>query len=142
MLFRSSKGELVVEHNVDKKVELVPLSKIIAGDAKHGNNLDLEIASLISPNYGIEITEEHNNYFDSTEARVEEKGVSSLRYIGSKNAAIYTQTLVKNKEALLKDLPIDRLEFDELLRQLKYLGGKRVDFYRIRIIIQDRSGLQ
>lgn len=123
---RNSAGDLFVEHNVGGSVSKVPIQDLIDNKVKHDGNKDISVTSIIRPNYSKE-------YYDSSEAQVNEENVGEFGDLGSKNAAMFTQTLIKNKSKLLKDIPINESEFSKLTKAAKAIGWKETGFDVIKL---------
>jgi len=118
-------GKLFVEHNVGGKIFKDDLEKLSKGEGKNQAGKTLAITAIIRPNYGLS---ESAEIYDSEKAMVNEQNVQNYNNVGSKEAALFAQTLVKNQEALKKDIPINDEEFDSLVKASKSIGWKESGF--------------
>ena len=118
---RDKSGNLVLEHNVGGNISQENLEDMVANRVKHGRNLDISIAAIIRPKYS-------ESYYDSTEATVNLDVVKNKKNIGSKNAALFAQTIIKSKDNLMKDIPINGEEFSKLLKATKIIGWKESNY--------------
>lgn len=125
MVKQDKKGKLYVEHNVGGTIFKDDLEQVAKGQVKNKKGKDLSIAAVIRPNYNLP---EKAEFYDSTEAQVNEFTTTNYTKLGSKNAALFTQTLIKNKEALQKDIPLNDEEFSNLTKAAKTIGWKESSY--------------
>lgn len=122
---QDDKGNKYIEHNVHGKILTEPLDKLLKKNGSNGHGM-LAISAIIRPEYGI--SKDSKKYYDSSDAQINEQEVANYSNIGNKNSAIFTETLLKNREELQKDIPINNEEFKYLTKALKTIGWKESGF--------------
>jgi hypothetical protein len=118
---KDSKGKLVVEHNVGGKIFRDDLSKLAKKQGKNQAGNMLAIAAIIRPEYNLP---KKSTFYDTKEAKVNEMNVSNFKAIGSEESALFTQTLIKNKNELRKDIPVNEEEFNNLVKASRSIAWK------------------
>ena len=154
-------GTLYVEHNVHGNVEKDKLQDFADGKVKgNGKNRVSLISGITRPNYidGVDndarIPAGGISYYQTQEGQFNPKGALANQgdYLGQvisgENTYKYLTTIEKNKDKLLKDIPISDTEFGKLMRvarvipTLETYGGKDVAEQESSIGFNLQKGLQ
>jgi hypothetical protein len=123
-------GNLYVEHNVHGKVEKDKITDFLEGKVKgNGNNRVSMISGITRPNYYTGIFEDGSgipsagvDYYQTEYGQFNPKGVkarqddNNAQSVAGKNTYKLLKTIEKNKDKVLKDIPITENEFDKLMR--------------------------
>lgn len=121
-------GKLVVEHNVGGTIHREELETLAAGGGKNKAGKQLSVSAITRPDYGMSNIDQEVSFHDSTKAYINTDKVQNFNNIGNENAAIFTQTIIKNQKALQGDIPIDNREFELLAKAAKVIGWKESGF--------------
>ena len=122
-------GNLYVEHNVHGKVEKDKLQDFVDGKVKgNGKNKVSLIAGITRPNYfdGVDndgrIPAAGMSYYQTEYGQFNPQGALAndsdyaARSIAGETTYKFLSTIEKNKDAVLKDIPISENEFGKLMR--------------------------
>jgi peptidoglycan hydrolase-like protein with peptidoglycan-binding domain len=121
-----SKGNKFIEHNVSGKIFREPIEDYLKDNVKNSKGLPIRVTSIIRPNYN---RQAEGEVFDSTQYGINFESVSNPNTaLGKKEAAIFGQFLVDNKETIQKDFPINSIEYDKLAKAAKVIGWKESYF--------------
>lgn len=121
-------GKLVVEHNVGGKISQESLESLSQGKGRNAAGKMLAVSAITRPDYQMANHDEEAEFSDSTRAYINTDKVRNFKNLGSRNAAVFTQTIIKNQEALMGDIPINKSEFDLLTKATKTVGWKESGF--------------
>ena len=124
-------GNLYVEHNIHGKVEKDKINDFLDGKVKgNGKGKVSMISGITRPNYyegvfddGSGIPSDGVSYYQTEYGKFNPKGATTrqdMDYLGQsvsgKNTFKLLKTIEKNKDKVLKDIPISENEFDKLMR--------------------------
>ena len=107
-------GEKIIEHNVDGKIYKEPLKDFLQNKVTNKAGKPVRITAITRPNYDLE---DRQDVYEPTETRINwENTTNEKTALGYKSSAEFTQTLINNKDLLLKDIPIQESEMNNLIR--------------------------
>lgn len=122
-------GVKYIEHNVGGTIKRELLTDMLAGKGKTSLKKLMAISAIIRPNYETDVSSRYE-YYESSDVKINKDVVTNYRNLGGKTAAIYTETILKNREALQEDIPINNNEFRELTKASKVLAWKESYYSR------------
>jgi hypothetical protein len=123
------RGNLYVEHNIHGKVEKDKIQDFLDGKVKgNGKNKVSLISGITRPKYVDGVDKDARipvtglSYYQTEEGKFNPRGVFAnpadylAQSISGENTHKYLTTIEKNKNKLLKDIPISETEFGKLMR--------------------------
>jgi len=121
-----SKGNKFIDHNVHGNIKKEPLSIFLENTAKTGSGKPLRITAVTRPNYNIK---QYEDVYEPTETAINFDVVTNAKTpLGKKESAQFTQTLINNRDKILKDIPINTNEYNNLVKAARILGWKESAF--------------
>jgi hypothetical protein len=139
-------GNLFVEHNIHGNIEKDKIQDFIDGKVKgNGKNRVSLISGITRPNYVDGVDKDAKipvtgvSYYQTEEGKFNPRGIFANpgdylgQTISGENTHKYLTTIEKNKDKLLKDIPISDTEFGKLMRvarvipTLETYGGQNAE---------------
>jgi hypothetical protein len=115
-------GNKFIEHNVSGTIYKEPIQDYLKDNVKNKNGLPIRVTAIIRPNYK---RETEANIYDSTEYSTDLSNVTNPNTaFGKKQAAVFGQFLIENKDKIVSDFPINNVEYDKLAKAAKAIAWK------------------
>jgi hypothetical protein len=153
-------GNLFVEHNIHGSIEKDNIQDFIDGKVKgNGKNRVSLISGITRPNYVDGVDKDAKipvtgvSYYQTEDGKFNPRGIFANpgdylgQTISGENTHKYLTTIEKNKDKLLKDIPISDTEFGKLMRvarvipTLETYGGQNAEEEKT-IVYQIEKGLK
>jgi len=120
-------GNKFIEHNISGKIHREPIEDYLQDNVKNLKGLPIRVSSIIRPNYNRGA--EQGEVYDSTAYNINFDNVTNPKTaFGKKEAALFGQFLVENKETIQRDFPINELEYNKLAKAAKVIAWKESYF--------------
>jgi hypothetical protein len=118
-------GNLYMEHNVGGEIKQEPINALLNNKSVTSTGKPLRATAITRPNYNIK----EAKLYEPTDSKLNLDNVSNLNTsLTSKKAAEGNQVLINNKNVLLKDIPINDDEFNNLVKAVRIIGWKESNY--------------
>lgn len=113
MVKKDAEGNMYVEHNVGQKMYTNTVEELATG-TKVGSS-DVRISGVTRPKYNVDMAEGTEMVETSSENEYNFENLTNLQSpLLKETIGMYTETLARNKEVLMEDIPVNNQEYRSL----------------------------